>query len=63
MCETYQFWRGKGRTGGEHVVLPDRRVPPSPMEPEDPMLDPVIALTFILATRSAGGRSAGPAGA
>ncbi len=35
--------------GGEHVVLPDPRVPPSPMEPDDAILDPVIALTFIAA--------------
>jgi probable F420-dependent oxidoreductase len=34
---------------GEHVVLPDPRVPPSPMEPTDPILDPVIALTFAAA--------------
>src|SRR3954449_3749019 len=34
---------------GEHVVLPDPRVPPSPMEPGDPILDPVIALTFLAA--------------
>jgi probable F420-dependent oxidoreductase len=32
---------------GEHVVLPDPRVPPSPMDPEDPILDPVVALTFL----------------
>jgi probable F420-dependent oxidoreductase len=32
---------------GEHVVLPDPRVPPSPMEPTDPILDPVVALTFL----------------
>ncbi|MHB8578182.1 MAG: LLM class F420-dependent oxidoreductase, partial [Dehalococcoidia bacterium] len=32
--------------GGEHVVLPDPRAPPSPMAPEDRALDPVIALTF-----------------
>jgi probable F420-dependent oxidoreductase len=31
---------------GEHVVLPDPRVPPSPMEPTDPILDPLVALTF-----------------
>jgi hypothetical protein len=31
---------------GEHVVLPDPRVPPSPMEPTDSILDPVIALIF-----------------
>ncbi|MGI8854899.1 MAG: LLM class F420-dependent oxidoreductase [Thermomicrobiales bacterium] len=34
---------------GEHVVLPDPRVPPSPMEPSDPILDPIIALTFLAA--------------
>jgi probable F420-dependent oxidoreductase len=34
---------------GEHVVLPDPRVAPSPMEPTDPILDPVIALTFMAA--------------
>jgi probable F420-dependent oxidoreductase len=34
---------------GEHVVLPDPRVPPSPMEPGDDALDPVIALTYAAA--------------
>lgn len=34
---------------GEHVVLPDPRVPPSPMNPEDPILDPVVALTYLAA--------------
>src|SRR5260370_2303097 len=34
---------------GEHVVLPDPQVPPSPLAPEDPILDPVIALTFLAA--------------
>lgn len=34
---------------GEHVVLPDPRVPPSPMDPDDPILDPVVALTFLAA--------------
>jgi probable F420-dependent oxidoreductase len=37
---------------GEHVVLPDPRVPPSPMEPQDPILDPVIALTYMAAHTS-----------
>jgi probable F420-dependent oxidoreductase len=32
---------------GEHVVLPDPRVPPSPMEPDQPILDPLIALSFL----------------
>lgn len=34
---------------GEHVVLPDPRVPPSPMEPADAILDPMIALTYLAA--------------
>jgi probable F420-dependent oxidoreductase len=34
---------------GEHVVLPDPRVPPSPMEPGDAALDPVVALTWAAA--------------
>lgn len=31
----------------EHVVTMDPRQPPSPMEPEDPILDPVTALAFL----------------
>lgn len=34
---------------GEHVVLPDPRVPPSPMDPQDPSLDPIVALTWAAA--------------
>src|SRR5215467_6634696 len=34
---------------GEHVVLPDPQVPPSPLPPEVPMLDPAVALTFLAA--------------
>jgi len=34
---------------GEHVVLPDPRVAPSPMEPTESILDPVVALTFAAA--------------
>ena len=34
---------------GEHVVLPDPQVPPSPLAPEDRILDPVVALTFLAA--------------
>lgn len=34
---------------GEHVVLPDPRVTPSPMEPDDPIFDPIVALTFMAA--------------
>jgi probable F420-dependent oxidoreductase len=37
---------------GEHVVLPDPRVPPSPMEPTEPILDPIVALTFAAAVTS-----------
>lgn len=32
---------------GEHVVLPDPRVPPSPLEPDEPILDPLVALAFL----------------
>jgi probable F420-dependent oxidoreductase len=32
---------------GEHVVLPDPRVPPSPAPPEYPMLDPCIVLSYL----------------
>ena len=34
---------------GEHVVLPDPRVAPSPSEPQTPFLDPVVALSHIAA--------------
>lgn len=38
----------------EHLVLADPRRPPSPMDPEDPILDPVTALAFLAGrTRSA----------
>jgi probable F420-dependent oxidoreductase len=37
---------------GEHYVLPDPRVPPSPSRPETPMLDPFVALTNIAAHTS-----------
>lgn len=32
---------------GEHVVLPTPRVAPSPMEPTEPILDPLVALAHI----------------
>ena len=32
---------------GEHVVVPSPRVEPSPMDPEDPILDPLIALAHL----------------
>jgi probable F420-dependent oxidoreductase len=31
----------------EHLVLADPRRPPSPMDPEDPILDPVASLAFL----------------
>src|SRR5258708_2481540 len=34
---------------GEHVVLPDPQVAPSPVPPETPFLDPAVALAFIAA--------------
>jgi probable F420-dependent oxidoreductase len=34
---------------GEHVVLPDPQVPPSPSPPEMPFLDPAVALAFVAA--------------
>jgi probable F420-dependent oxidoreductase len=32
---------------GEHVVVPSPRVEPSPMEPDEPILDPLIALAHL----------------
>jgi probable F420-dependent oxidoreductase len=32
---------------GEHVVLPDPRVPPSPSPPQTPFLDPLVALAHL----------------
>jgi probable F420-dependent oxidoreductase len=37
---------------GEHVVLPDPQVPPSPVPPETPFLDPAVALTWAAAATS-----------
>jgi len=34
---------------GEHVVLPDPQVPPSPSPPEVPFLDPAVALVWVAA--------------
>jgi probable F420-dependent oxidoreductase len=34
---------------GEHVVLPNPRVEPSPMDPDEPILDPLVALAHISA--------------
>jgi probable F420-dependent oxidoreductase len=34
---------------GEHVVLPSPRVPSSPMEATDPILDPLVHLAFVAA--------------
>jgi len=35
---------------GEHVVLPDPQAPPSPMAPQDPALDPFVALAWAAAS-------------
>jgi probable F420-dependent oxidoreductase len=45
-CEAlgYESW-----WAGEHVVLPSPRVPPAPMDPEDPILDPIVHLSFVAA--------------
>jgi len=37
---------------GEHVVLPDPQAPPSPMAPQDPALDALLALTWAAAHTS-----------
>lgn len=37
---------------GEHIVLPDPQVPPSPMAPQDPAIDVVLALTWAAAATS-----------
>lgn len=34
---------------GEHIVLPSPRVAPAPMEPTDPILDPLVWLAFVAA--------------
>jgi probable F420-dependent oxidoreductase len=34
---------------GEHVVVPSPRVEPSPMEPDEPILDPLVALAHVAA--------------
>ena len=35
---------------GEHVVLPSPHVAPAPMQPTDPILDPLVHLAFVAAT-------------
>jgi len=37
---------------GEHVVLPDPQVPPSPLPATAPMLDPAVSLSFLAAVTS-----------
>ena len=34
---------------GEHVVVPSPRVAPSPLEPDEPILDPLVALSHLAA--------------
>jgi probable F420-dependent oxidoreductase len=45
-CESlgYESW-----WAGEHVVLPSPRMPPSPMEPHDAILDALVHLSFVAA--------------
>ena len=38
---------------GEHVVVPSPRVEPSPMEPDEPILDPLVALAHLAAAHRA----------
>ncbi len=47
---------------GEHLVLPDPRVPPSPMAPQDPALDSLLALTWAAAHTSTIRLATGTAG-
>ena len=35
---------------GEHVVLPSPRTPGSPMDPKDPVLDPLVHLSYVAAS-------------
>lgn len=46
LCEElgYESW-----WAGEHVVLPSPRVAPAPMNPTDPILDPLVHLSFVAA--------------
>jgi probable F420-dependent oxidoreductase len=44
-CRTAESAGFESLWAGEHVVLPDPQVPPSPMAPHDPALDPIVALT------------------
>src|SRR2546423_2474408 len=37
---------------GEHLILPDPQVPPSPMAPSEPALDSILALTWAAAHTS-----------
>jgi probable F420-dependent oxidoreductase len=37
---------------GEHIVLPDPQVPPSPAPPETPMVDTAVALAYVAAATS-----------
>jgi probable F420-dependent oxidoreductase len=38
---------------GEHIVVPDPQVPPSPMAPDDPVLDSLMALAWAAASTAA----------
>jgi probable F420-dependent oxidoreductase len=43
----YESW-----WAGEHVVLPTPRTPDAPMEPTDPILDPLVHLAYVAALTS-----------
>ena len=38
--------------GGEHVILPSPKAPPAPLEPTDPILDPLVWLAFVASATS-----------
>ena len=40
----YRSWRA-----GDHVVLPSPRPPGAPMAPDDPIVDPLVHLTYVAA--------------
>jgi probable F420-dependent oxidoreductase len=51
-CRTAESAGFESLWAGEHVVLPDPQVPPSPMAPQDPALDPIVALAVAASATS-----------
>jgi probable F420-dependent oxidoreductase len=51
-CRTAESAGFESLWAGEHVVLPDPQVPPSPMAPQDPALDPIVALAVAASVTS-----------